>query len=900
VALPLDTVLDGRYHIGKVLGKPGGFGVTYLAFDDRLQQQVAVKEFMPRDVAARDTDGESVVLYSGDEEETFQYGLDRFLREARTLARFDHANIVSVRDFFETNGTGYLAMDYYEGKTLKQYLSEQTEGRMDPENATEVMLRVLDGLREIHAEDYLHRDIKPGNIYLTKEGRPILIDFGSARLALGERSRSLSVVMTEGYAPYEQYSREGNQGPHTDVYGCGATLYRMVTGKKPPPATDRVLEDKLETPNTLNPAVPEALSEVIMGALAMGDEERIPTAEAFQERLQASLKKKASPAPGQDGSGSGKEEESGSVEEAARVSEGTGRGDPDRAAAEGEDPNSDQKAGWSYVVIGLLVAAALALGGVAAALYPSGGTSLGEGEGSQTADQNVSVEQSTSEEQSTTSVSRSEANQLLKEARGHLKAGRLTRPKESNALVSTREVLKRDSSNEDAQRLLGKITDRLETKGDSAREKGALSAAIDFYERSLEVETRPEVKEKLENVRRLADRREEAERLLTQVQSTLRQESPTAQELGQAAEQARRASELKAGGEEGLVNRIADRAAELGAKLEAELQYAKATQYYEQSQRLREDPDVKKKLSEIRAIREGRRPIRTLRGHGDYVQSVAFSPDGRLLATASRDETVKLWATETGEEVQTLHGHGGFVQSVAFSPDGRLLATGSLDGTARLWSVENGEEIRTLRGHENSVRSVAFSPDGELLATGSSDETAKLWSVETGEEVRTLRGHDSSVSSVAFSPDGRLLATGSFDNTAMLWSVETGEKVRTLPEQSTVASVTFLPKSQLVVTGNSDGTAKLWSVSNGRKVRALRGHESDVHSAEFSQNGDLVATGSADGMAKLWKVETGKEVRTLGGHSAGVFSVAFSPDGRLVATGSADETAKLWYVPQGL
>jgi len=285
LALPVQTELKGRYQAGRVLGEPGGFGVTYLGYDRLEGQKVAIKEYFPREVAGRDTDGRSVVPHSGEGSEEFRYGKEQFLGEAQTLARFDHAYIVSVQDFFEANGTAYLVMEYYEGKTLEAYLEEQPDGRMGPEAATEVMLRVLDGLKAVHEEGYLHRDVKPENVYLTKEGRPILIDFGAARQAVGERSRSLSVVMTPGYAPYEQYSRKGNQGPHTDVYGAGATLYRMVTGEKPPAATDRVIEDTLQEPREINPEVPEGLSRVIMGALQMGDEERTPDAKALHEQL---------------------------------------------------------------------------------------------------------------------------------------------------------------------------------------------------------------------------------------------------------------------------------------------------------------------------------------------------------------------------------------------------------------------------------------------------------------------------------------------------------------------------------------------------------------------------------------------------------------------------------------
>ncbi len=289
LVLPLGTLLDERYAIGHVLGKPGGFGITYLALDLRLHKRVAVKEYLPRDLAGRHTDGRSVVLYSRDESDLFSYGKARFLQEAQALAQFDHANIVRVLNFFESNGTAYLVMEYYEGKTLDQYLKEQPEGRIAERLAVEIMLRLLDGLREVHGRGYLHRDIKPSNVYLTREGRPVLIDFGAARMAMGERSRSLSVVMTPGYAPYEQYHRRGRQGPWTDVYGCGATLYRMLTGRVPQDAAERIVEDRLEPPDQSVGGLSSSVSAAVMRSLAVRVEDRLETAEAFQALLSAAV-----------------------------------------------------------------------------------------------------------------------------------------------------------------------------------------------------------------------------------------------------------------------------------------------------------------------------------------------------------------------------------------------------------------------------------------------------------------------------------------------------------------------------------------------------------------------------------------------------------------------------------
>jgi len=287
--------------------------------------------------------------------------------------------------------------------------------------------------------------------------------------------------------------------------------------------------------------------------------------------------------------------------------------------------------------------------------------------------------------------------------------------------------------------------------------------------------------------------------------------------------------------------------------------------------------------------------------HSDPVLSVAFSPDGRLLASGSWDRTIRLWDVGTGQVVRTLSGHTGWVRSVAFSPDGRLLASGSRDRTIRLWDVEAGQVVRTLSGHTDWVSSVAFSPDGRLLASGSDDRTIRLWDVGTGQVVRTLSGHTYSVNSVAFSPDGRLLASGSVDRTIRLWDVGTGKVVRTLSGHTySVNSVAFSPDGKLLASGSWDGTIWLWDVGTGQVVRTLSGHTGGVNSVAFSPDGRLLASGSFDETIRLWDVGTGQVVRTLSGHTDWVNSVVFSPDGRHLASGGADGTLRIWAVRTGV
>jgi serine/threonine protein kinase len=284
-ALPYQSVLNNKFLVGRILGQPGGFGVTYLAWDLVLHTTVAVKEYLPRELVARDANNLTVIPHSQDDGKAFSYGLSQFLQEARTLGKFSHPNVVRVREFFQQNNTAYLVMDYYEGISLEDYL-KRSGGKLEETIATNLILPVLDGLKEVHAKGFLHRDIKPSNIYLTKGGTPILLDFGAARLALqGQRSRPLSVILTPGFAPFEQYLEQTEFGPTVDIYAIGATLYYLTTGEKPPVATSRYMKDKMPPPHERVPSITPRFSQAVMKALAVTPEQRPQTIQELRALL---------------------------------------------------------------------------------------------------------------------------------------------------------------------------------------------------------------------------------------------------------------------------------------------------------------------------------------------------------------------------------------------------------------------------------------------------------------------------------------------------------------------------------------------------------------------------------------------------------------------------------------
>ncbi|MFJ9646307.1 hypothetical protein [Streptomyces sp. NPDC101206] len=291
---------------------------------------------------------------------------------------------------------------------------------------------------------------------------------------------------------------------------------------------------------------------------------------------------------------------------------------------------------------------------------------------------------------------------------------------------------------------------------------------------------------------------------------------------------------------------------------------------------------------------------RRLPGHTDTVDSVAFSPDGRTLATGSSDGTARLWDTATGTTRATLRGHPGEVASAAFSPDGHTLATASADG-ARLWDTATGKTRATLPVSAGGLFSLAFSPDGRTLAAAGGDGTVRLWDTATGATRTPLTGHDSTVFSVAFSPDGRTLATAGADHTGRLWDTETGAPRTTLNGHTDgVFTIAFSPDGHAVATGSADGTMKVWHAATGKMRSSLDVATGAVRALAFSRDGRTLAIGGTNRLLRLWDVATGAISGTLIGHTDTVRSVAFSPDGHTLASASDDRTTRLWdLTPRG-
>ena len=282
-ALECGSVLYGRYVLGKVLGQ-GGFGITYLANDYKRNKPVAVKEYFPKEAAKRNGTNQ-VIPVSHSKSEAFQYGMDRFLDEARTLAEFiGNKNIVKVHRFFKENGTAYFVMDYVKGMSFVDLLKRKG-GKISWDEAWAVLSPIVNALGIVHSKGIVHRDVAPDNIVIGVDGHVKLLDFGAARYSMGQYSKSLDVILKRGFAPVEQYTRHGRQGPYTDVYALAATFYVAVTGRVPPESTERMDQEKLIPPRELGADIPVYAEQALLKAMALNSSQRFQTMDEFRRAV---------------------------------------------------------------------------------------------------------------------------------------------------------------------------------------------------------------------------------------------------------------------------------------------------------------------------------------------------------------------------------------------------------------------------------------------------------------------------------------------------------------------------------------------------------------------------------------------------------------------------------------
>lgn len=707
-ALPVGYEL-AEYSIERVLGH-GGFGITYLARDTRLGALVALKEFLPGDIAQRD--GTNLrVLPNPDRQAVrdFQAGVKNFVKEAQALAHFKHPHIVRVLRFLEANGTAYTVMEYEEGHSLADYL-KQHGPRIDEAMILRVFIPILNGLHAVHEEKMLHLDIKPENIYLRRDGSPLLIDFGSARRAITETKHVQRIALTHGYAPIEQYPDKGAPGPWTDVYALGASMYRCISGKRPDDALTRYQAILKYQTDPLTPATKigakhyqPMLLECVDWTLQIHAKDRPQSARELQDGLMGRRRQAG-------GTAGARQNPLNPMAPPRPAPLLTGRALASRHRYAPRRFGALRTAG-RWLLTMLFVGAAM----VGTSYYWSD----------------------------------------IKVWWMVLNGSAATRPAtEVPTAVTSPDIVASPAPSESSNQLTPSVVARPPTVLDrtfrghqdwvqsiafSADGKSLASASVD---RTIRVWN-------------LAN---------GAVLSTLRGHQGAINAITYSND----GKWLASVGDDGLV-RLWDATGALRTTLRGLGGSLFAVAFSPDGKHLATGGRDRTVL--VWEMETNKR-LATLEGHNGDVFALAFTPDGKTLASTGVDRTIRFWNRLTGEEIASLSGHKDVILSLAFSPDGRWLASGDSGDSVRIWDANALVHYRTQSNFGHSALSLAFSPDSRWLVVGTADKTIVLLEGDKRVVSHTLSGHQGYVQSVALSPDGKLLASGSRDRDIRLWKAQ--------------------------------------------------------------------------------------------------------------------------------
>jgi WD40 repeat protein len=890
-AEPVRIRYFGDYEILREIAR-GGMGVVFQARQMSLNRTVALKMILAGQLA-----NESDIL--------------RFRLEAESAANLDHPGIVPIFEVGQYEGQHYFSMGFVEGQSLSHRLAN---GPLPSRQAAGLILKVAEAIEYAHHIGVVHRDLKPGNILVDRSGNPRVTDFGLAKKVQGDSGLTASgqIMGTPSFmAPEQAGGKQGEVGPPADVYALGSTLYCTITGRPPfhaATAMDTVIQVVSEDPvppRRLNPTVDRDLETICLKCLEKEPARRYDSAAALGEDLHRYL-----------------------------------GGEPIVARPVTAIERAVKWARRRPAIAGLAAALALAL-----ALGFSGMALLwarAEQNAASAQKNEVRALQAAQTETEAKSEAQKQAAIATEKAEALRRADYASRVnlayqecQDSNITLAL-ELL--DGCPPDLRGWEWSYVSRqchLDVK--TFRESAPVVHSVAFSPDGLRIASGSGAF--LGNapgdlvVRNVSTGAEvfahrglpggvhavafspDGRSLATGYGPTLavwdaasgrerfhrNTGSNTVDTLSFTPDSRRIVTGC--GGEPGYTkiwdaatgDLVGDPLPGFGGNFAAVAVSPDGRQVAVTSAGRVDVWDL-----------ETRKVVHILRGHERFVYAVAFSPDGRYLASGGWDRTVRLWDRATGAEVRKYPGHEGFVRGLAFSPDSQQIVSGAEDKSVKLWSVNSDRELATLPGHEHYVMCVAFSPEGQLMASGGVDHSLKLWFATPTTQL-TFQRHTGWVNSVSFSPDGRRVASGAGLNSTAellcLWDAGTGEQPHTFPEeQAPVGSVVFSSDGRRFASAGADGFVKIRDAATGRLTVFQRGSAHWTYepaSLAFSPDSRLLALADQDGTVKVLDATTGQEVQRLKGHTANANGVAFSPDGRKLAAGSDDMTVKVWDTSTG-
>lgn len=849
LALEIGTILAKDYRIENILGA-GGSGITYIAREIPLNRNVAIKEYFPGDFAIRQGE-HSVCAKTESDEEDYNWGLERFIEEAQTLAKFDHANIVKVYRYFQAHNTAYMVLKFEEGMDFKTWLGD-LDRPPEQEELDKIVTPLLNALELIHKDNFLHRDIAPDNIIIRNDGSPVLIDFGSARRVISNRPKTVSALIKPGYSPFEQYAMTGkNQGPWTDIYSLGATLYHAVTGERPMDSPTRMIGDELiSAKKAANHTYRKGFLQAIDLAMKLKAKDRPQDISAWRDKLfstgsASARKKQQSKTPVQ------------TLPKEKKATEVT----------------ANKKSNKELALPDVAPARKISQNNLIRNAYETGELLANK----------ISRNTNRAFIRFLAEYARPEKHEELQKAGSLIgKLGKMNSNKGTSDLSleeqlkekqsETLEKLQQPPVKKRKANLIKKILSTPPEPEKQEKPKPAPNKSFTPEENSEKEEVtdqKPEKEQKLVTVR--------LKRKKINVQP-----GPTTQARQKLISQAGTSPARRKYSKFFLALRVMQLLMIIAIVLPIVYIFSL------QEQPLKTGSISNPEKKDLAAV---------LNGHYNTVTSLAFSPDGDKLISAGNDNNIRVWDSYSGKQIDLLSAHREDISSVSVTPENILSA--DIKGELILWDLSSGKALKNFSGHTKKTSAVIFTENRNKFISAGADQRIKVWNKNnTRKETYSIFAHNQGVNALAYSARRRLIASSGNKNNIKLWRIGTGRLQRIYPKQrGRINTLAFSINGKYLAAGGQ-GQIKIWSAYSKRLYRVLGNKDADIHALKFSPNGLFLAAAGKDNQIRIWNWRSGTLVKSFAGHTDTILSLTFAPDSRRIASAGKDHTIRIWNLPQ--